>query len=149
MTFKLTTESGAALTERWHDQTLDLESLEFNKANRTCSFAVTEVQQDSSANVKSLFRKKLLQRSRVTVRNVTCVQVLDAEGEGELYINEVEAGANRLCVKCVNGTLELRGEELEITLDTVPSDTTGETEVSVATPIGDISWRRKHTNGQS
>lgn len=148
MTFKLKTEAGATLTERWHDQTLDLESLKFTEANRECVFTVLEQKPDPSAETKAGLRRKPLQRCRVTVKNVTRVQVLDAEGEVELYINEVEASPTNVRVKCVNGTLELQGQDLEVALDAA-SDPAGETEISLTTPIGDISWRRKQTKAQS
>jgi len=77
------------------------------------------------------------------------MQVLDAEGEVELYINEVEACSTSLRLKCVNGTLELLGEDLEIELDEARTEETGQTQVSLATPIGEISWRRKQNKARS
>jgi hypothetical protein len=145
MTFTPTADTALELTGRWHDQTLDLESLKFDESKRQCSFTVTEQKQDDSASRK-LLQRKALQRCIVTLRNVACVQVLDAEGEVELYINEVEISPTFLRVKCVNGKVELTGENLEISLDAAPSK---ETEVSLATPIGDITWRRKQNKAQS
>lgn len=143
MTPKLTTKLGVELTARWHDQTLDLESLNFDSAKKECVFTVTEQKQVDSADVKSLLQKKPLQRCRVTIRNVTSVRTHDAEGEVELYINEVETSQTSLRVKGVNGALEVFGDNLEVSLDI--SDIAGETEVKLATPLGDVSWRQKQT----
>ncbi len=148
MTLKLTTEANAMLTERWHDQTLDLESLKFIEADREAAFIVLEQEPGAPAHAKAVLRRRSLQQCCVTVKNVTRVQVLDAKGEVELYINEVEASPTSLRLKCVNGTLELVGEGLELSFHTIQSDTTGETEITIATPIGDISWRRRHPKAQ-
>jgi hypothetical protein len=148
MMFNLTTESGAVLTERWHDQTLDLESLTFDEPGRKCVFSVTEVKPDKSEKV-ALLQSKQLQRCRVAIKNVARVQVLDAEGEVELYINEIEASPTTLRVKCVNGVLEVVGEAMEANLEVEAADTDAETEVNLTTPLGDVSWRRKHTKPQS
>lgn len=147
MTFNLTTESGAALTERWHDQALDLESLTFDEPARRCVFIVTEAKQGKSEKVEFV-QSKQLQRCQVTIKNVASVQVLDAEGEVELYINEVEASPTTLRVKCVNGILEVVGEAMEANL-AMEADTEGETEINLATPLGDVSWRRKRAKTQS
>lgn len=148
MKFNLTTESGAALTERWHDQALDLESLTFDELGRRCVFIVTEAKPDKSEKIR-LLQSKQLQRCRVTVKNVARVHVLDAEGEVELYINEIEASPTTLRVKCVNGILEVVGEAMEANLEVEAADTDGETEINLAMPLGDVSWRRKRTKPQS
>ena len=147
MTFKLTTESAHELTGRWHDQTLDLEGLKFDEANEECVFSVLERKQDDASGVKALLRSKPLQHCRVAIKNVTRVQTHDAEGEVELYINEVETSPSSLRVTAMNGTLEVLGDNLEVSLDA--TDAAGETEVSLSTPIGEISWRRKQTKPQS
>jgi hypothetical protein len=140
MMFNLTTESGAALTERWHDQALDLDSLTFDKPGRRCVFIVTEAKPEQSEKVK-LLQNKQLQHCRVTIKNVARVQVLDAEGEAELYIDEVETSPTSLRVTAMNGTLEVLGDSLEVSLNA--TNAVGQTEVSFSTPIGEISWRRK------
>lgn len=147
MTPKLTAEAAVELTARWHDQTLDLESLNFDDVKKECVFTVTEQKPDDASSGSPLFQTKPLQHCRVRIRNVTRVQAHDAEGEVELYINEVETSPSSLRVKAANGTLEVLGDNLEISLDTF--DAAGETEVKLATPLGDVSWRRKQTKPPS
>ncbi len=147
MASRLTAQAGLELTARWHDQTLDLESLAFDEAKRECTFTVTEAKQDPAPLAKSGVQRNTLQRCRVTVKNVTRVDVVDAKGEVELYVNEVEASPTSLRLKCVNGILDLTGEAMETNLDV--EDTRGATEVNLATPLGDVSWRRKHTKPES
>lgn len=118
MMFNLTTESGAALTERWHDQALDLESLTFDEPSRRCVFIVTEAKPNKSEKVE-LLKSKQLQRCRVTIDNVARVQVLDADGEVELYINEVETSPTSLRVTAMNGTIEVLGGSLEVSLEAI------------------------------
>jgi len=148
MTGPLTTETALELTERWHDQTLDLESLKSNKADRQCTFTVLEKKPDASAERQPLLKRHPLQRCHVTVKNVTGVRLLDAEGEVELYINEVKAAPESLRVECVHGTLDVLGENLEISLDVDRSET-GATEVTVSTPLGSFSWRAKEPKTKS
>jgi len=148
MTFNLTTESGAILTECWHDQALDLQSLTFDEPGRKCVFGITEVKPDKSEKV-ALLQSKQLQRCRVTIKNVARVQVLDAEGEVELYINEIEASPTFMRVKCVNGVLEIVGEAMESNLEVEAAETDAETEVNLITPLSGVSWRRKHPKPQS
>jgi|GEM_PF-2589814 len=147
MMFKLTTESCHELTDRWHDQTLDLESLRFDEKHGECVFSVLERKKDDATREKALLRSKPLQHCRVRIKNVTRVQTHDAEGEVELYINEVETSPTSLRVTAMNGKLEVLGDSLEINIDAL--DAAGETEVSLSTPIGEISWRRKQTKPQS
>jgi hypothetical protein len=142
MTCRLTTKMGAELTERWHDQTLDLESLRSNEADSECMFTVLEQKPDASAKKRPLLKRQPLQRCNVTVKNVTSVRLLDAEGEVELFINEVKANPGGLRVECVNGTLDVLGENLEISLAEDRSES-GETEVAIGTPLGSLTWRAK------
>jgi hypothetical protein len=105
-------------------------------------FGITEVKPDKSEKV-ALLQSKQLQRCRVTIKNVARVQVLDAEGEVELYINEIEASPTFMRVKCVNGVLEIFGEAMESNLEVEAAETDAETEVNMTTPLGGVSWRRK------
>lgn len=111
-------------------------------------FGITEVKPDKSEKV-ALLQSKQLQCCRVTIKNVARVQVLDAEGEVELYINEIEASPTFLHVKCVNGVLEIVGEAMEANLEVEAAETDAETEVNLITPLSDVSWRRKHLKPQS
>lgn len=147
MTPKLTAEAAVELTARWHDQTLDLESLNFDDVKKECVFTVIKQKPNDASSESPLLQTKPLQHCRVRIRNVTCVQTHDAEGEVELYINEVETSPSGLRVKAVNGTLEVFGDNLEVSLDV--SDAAGETEIKLATPLGDVSWRRKQTKPPS
>lgn len=150
MTLRLTAEAARELTRRWHDQTLDVEELRFDKAKGECVFSVTEPIECDHAVSPCFLQQKVLRRCTVTVSNVSNVQILDAEGEVELYVNEVESGPDRLVVKCVNGTVELRGGEMEMRLEpeVVARGDTGQKQVTLATPVGDLSWRRRHTKGK-
>jgi hypothetical protein len=38
---------------------------------------------------------------------------------------------------------------MEANLEVEAADTDAETEVNLTTPLGDVSWRRKHTKPQS
>lgn len=142
MSLQLTPVVALELTRRWHDQSLDLQDLKFAHADEVCVFTVLEERPDTGGEQKRVLRRKALQRSRVTVANVTQVQALGCEGEVELYINEVEGSPTTLRVKCVNGTLELRGEGLSVNVEAISPEDAGQSETTLTTPIGDLSWRR-------
>src|ERR1700720_1616453 len=99
---KVTSSRSEELTARWHDQTLEIEALEFNEAKGQCLFFILEQSQSLSA-AKLLLQERRLQRSKVIVKNVTAVRISGAKGEIELYIEEVITCPNLLCIKCING----------------------------------------------
>ena len=145
----LTASSAETLNARWHDQPLDIESLKFDQAKRECVFYVLEGGENDSNQVKSLVRVTPLQRCRVTVRNITGIHLSGAEGEVELYIVEVRTTPNRLSIKCVNGLLELSGHDILLNLEEDPLGASGETQVALVTPVGNLSWRKKQTGPKS
>jgi hypothetical protein len=140
MHLKLTTSSKEALDARWHDQRLDLRGLKFDDNKRECVFYVLEKHEGGSAKAKGLLQKTSLQRCRVIVGNATSMRASEASGEVELYIEAVETSPSRLAIKCVNGTLEWLGQALEVTIET---ENLEGTEVSVALPFVEVSWRQK------
>jgi hypothetical protein len=144
MTAKLTPSVGEMLNARWHDRSLDLQTLKFDEANRECSFLVLELCQESAAEGK-LLQKRRLCRRHVTVKNVTSVQISGAEGEVELYIENVRATPGRFWIKCVNGVVELLGQGLELSMEETRANASQEAEVRLATPIGEVSWQKKET----
>jgi hypothetical protein len=121
---------------------MDLESLKFSKAKRECVFLILEQSQNASGST-TLLQKRRLQSSAVTVRNVAGVRISGAQGEVELYIEDVRTTQSCLCMKCINGVVELCGEDLEVCIEEVTAGASGDVEVRLATPIGDISWRKK------
>ena len=141
MHMKLEISSGRDLTSRWHDETLDLESLAFDKKKGTTTFVVIERIQLEKERSKWFFQKRTLNRCTVKVSNVSAVEVLDAEGEAELYIQSIVTSANSLRIRCTNGTVALMGEGLEVDIQITPL--TKQIEGSCSTPLGEISWRRK------
>jgi hypothetical protein len=140
---KVTPSTGEVLTGRWHDQALDLESLRFNRKNGEATFLVLEESGRAPAT-KGLMQQRQLQRSCVVIRNVTAVEVSGAEGEVELYVEAVSATPTCFLIRALNGIVNFLGVAMELSIeeDTRGYADTGETEVRLATPIGDISWRK-------
>lgn len=139
---RLTPSASQTLNSRWHDQTLDLESLRFDKRKSECTFLILLRREDGSVGTTSLLQERQLQPHRVTIRNATAVQLVGTEGEAELYVETTEASLTRIVIRCVNGTIELIGQDMEVSEECLPGSSAG-SEVILATPLGDISWHRK------
>jgi len=149
ISMSLTATTASALNARWHDQPLDLESLRFDKAKAECVFLVLERRGSGSMKAGGFVRENLLRSCRVTTTNVTDVHVSGAKGEVELYIVEVKTAPSRLSIKCVNGVLEVSGQDLAVTIEEEPPHNSKEIEVRLAAPIGQISWRKKPKSPES
>jgi len=115
------------LTERWHDQFLDLQSLTHDPLEGVVKFQVIEENTARKVPVAAigplgLFRVPL-SRCDVTVRGATLVRV-EPEDEVELFIARVESGASGdvLCFKGMNAILEIRGVGLVLESDCVVCD---------------------------
>lgn len=144
----LTASSGKTLSGRWHDQPLDLEGLRFDKAKGECVLFVLERRESDGPPSKRFVQEDGLQRCRVTAKNITDVQIAGAQGEVELYIVEVKTTPSRLSFKCVNGVLDLFGENIEVVTEEDPAGAGGEARVTLTTPLGNISWRKKRAEGK-
>jgi hypothetical protein len=143
MTFPITSQAALELTSRWHDQILDVEALKFDEQNQRCVFTVTEEKPGGPVTrPMPLVAEKPLQHCCVTVKNVTRVEIFDAVGEVELFIDEVEATPKGLRVKGMNGTLELIGDRLEASIEVVDA---GESQVTFGGIFGGVTWRRKRS----
>lgn len=148
MLITLTGSSSETLNERWHDQSLDVESIKFERSRGDCSFSVCETDEENRTALCAVGRLGLfripLRRCLVGVNNVSAIELRDAEGQAELYVEHIETASGKCRIRCTNGTFELTGQNLVMSLECIPltPDELAE-ERRLSLLVTEISWRRR------
>lgn len=141
----LTASSGLALTDRWHDQLLDISSLTYCQRRSCVTFRVLEENHALVHPIASLGSLGLycvpLQWCCVEVDGAEALTRVIPEAETEAVINTVDASASVLRLSVLGGYVEIRGDQLLLNVSIVTYDEARHIRLSLG--IADFTWTNK------
>ena len=136
------------LTGRWHDQVLDLNSVQHDEHQRKLRFVVYEEVPERKSRVVAFRGLGLfsvpIQSSVITVSPVEKVRVNCDLKERNLFITRLGCGPNLLRVEAMNGFLELSGDGMQVSLEALPDLLKGRRVLNFG--LFEFSWPLRKTS---
>lgn len=137
----MTKELADALTWRWHDGVLDLETIQYDKDARLVRFTILEIEKEPEAGQRMwLLWQRRIYACRVSVRGVLTVRTTGLDKHPELYVERIVAAPDRLEVHGANGSMEIEGTHMRIGWD---REVTEMVEKELSFLWFTVAWRAK------